>query len=291
MATKVFISWSGDLSRKLGEALRVWLPAALQYIRPYFTPDDIEKGAKWNSEIAKELESSNIGLLCLTRDNIEKPWILFEAGALSKSFDKSRVCTLLFNLDPANLKGPLTIFQGTRFVKNDFKRLVASINTVAVEATLEASVLDDVFEMWWPRLEKQVSEILASHKENSKEVRRPDRDILEEILDLTRMNASRLYRPHITERVMTDLLDNLNELFFMVGSERSEMAQNIVRRIERPLQYICRECGIPELFERYRKHMRDGLLPVPEINIKEAEDKAGAAGNEKIDVSERERSL
>ncbi len=56
MATKVFISWSGDLSRKLGEALRNWLPAALQYVKPYFSPDDIEKGAKWNSEIAKELE-------------------------------------------------------------------------------------------------------------------------------------------------------------------------------------------------------------------------------------------
>jgi len=59
MATKVFISWSGELSRKLGEALRTWLPGTLQYVRPYFTPDDIEKGTKWDSEIAKELESSD----------------------------------------------------------------------------------------------------------------------------------------------------------------------------------------------------------------------------------------
>ena len=84
MPTKVFISWSGDLSRKLGETLRDWLPSALQYVKPYFTPEDIEKGAKWSSEIAKELESANIGIICLTRDNTEKPWILFEAGALSK---------------------------------------------------------------------------------------------------------------------------------------------------------------------------------------------------------------
>jgi hypothetical protein len=72
MATKVFISWSGNLSGKLGEALRDWLPTVLQYVRPYFTPNDIEKGAKWNSEIVKELEGSNIGLICLTRDNTEK---------------------------------------------------------------------------------------------------------------------------------------------------------------------------------------------------------------------------
>src|SRR3989304_5415969 len=131
MATKVFISWSGDLSRKLGEALYKWLPAALQYIKPYFSPDDIEKGAKWNSEIAAELETSNVGIICLTQDNTEKPWILFEAGALSRSIDKSRVCTLLFNIEPADVKGPLTSFQSTRFVPDDFKRLVVTINNTA----------------------------------------------------------------------------------------------------------------------------------------------------------------
>ena len=289
MTTKVFISWSGDLSRKLGEALRDWLPAALQYVRPYFTPNDIEKGAKWNSEIAKELEGSNIGLICLTRDNTEKPWILFEAGALSKSFDKSRVCTLLFNLDPADLKGPLTIFQSTRFVKDDFKRLAASINAAAGEANLETPVLDSVFEMWWPHLEKQVSEILDSHKEDPREVRRSDRDILEEVLNLTRMNVSRISRPHISERAVTDLMQKLDALFFLVGTERSEMAEGILRGIEKPLRYLCIESGIPELYERYHVRIQDRLLP--ESEIKEAKAEPGAAGNGQIAASERKRSL
>jgi hypothetical protein len=48
---RVFISWSGNLSRQLGEALRKWLPSALQYVKPYFTPADIDKGARWASEI------------------------------------------------------------------------------------------------------------------------------------------------------------------------------------------------------------------------------------------------
>jgi len=89
MATKVFISWSGDLSRKVAESLRQWLPGVLQYVKPYFTPDDIEKGARWGPDITKELDQSQVGVICLTRDNLEKPWILFEAGALSKSFDKA----------------------------------------------------------------------------------------------------------------------------------------------------------------------------------------------------------
>jgi hypothetical protein len=110
MPTKVFISWSGPLSQKLGEALRNWLPSTLQFVKPYFSLEDIEKGAKWGPEISGELATSNIGIICLTRDNTEKPWLLFEAGALSKSLEKGLVCTLLFGLEPADIKGPLTQF-------------------------------------------------------------------------------------------------------------------------------------------------------------------------------------
>ena len=189
MPTKVFISWSGDLSRRLGDALRNWLPSTLQFVKPYFTPDDIEKGTKWDSEIAKELASAQIGVVCLTKDNTEKPWIVFEAGALSKSIDKSRVCPVLFDIEPTEIKGPLTSFQFTRFAKEDFKRLVTTINRVGGEAQLEPSLLDQAFEMWWPKLEEQVTVILRSHDNGTKKEKRTDRDILEELLDLARTNS------------------------------------------------------------------------------------------------------
>lgn len=121
MASKVFISWSGDLSKKLAEEVRLWLPGVLQFVKPYFTPNDIEKGTRWSTEITNELENSNAGIICLTKDNINKPWILFEAGALSKNFGKANVCTILFNLDSADLTGPLTSFQATKFDKSDLK--------------------------------------------------------------------------------------------------------------------------------------------------------------------------
>ena len=35
---KVFISWSGELSKKLGQAVADWLPATLQFVKPYFSP-------------------------------------------------------------------------------------------------------------------------------------------------------------------------------------------------------------------------------------------------------------
>ncbi|WP_161594629.1 hypothetical protein [Marimonas lutisalis] len=44
--TNVFISWSGATSKRIAEELRGWIPATLQFAKPYFTPDDIEKGSK-----------------------------------------------------------------------------------------------------------------------------------------------------------------------------------------------------------------------------------------------------
>jgi lambda repressor-like predicted transcriptional regulator len=255
MPTKVFISWSGPLSHKLGEALRNWLPSALQFVRPYFSPEDIEKGAKWSTEISKELESSNIGVICLTRDNTEKPWILFEAGALSKSLEKSRVCTLLFDVDPSDVKGPLTSFQATRFIREDFKRLFSVINSAADDARLDPNVLDNVFDMWWPKLEEEVANILKTSDKAAKKERRTERDILEELLELARMNSHRSMRPRLSERAVIELVESLDELQFVLIHEKEEIGLRILKRLDRPLRHLCMEAGMPDLYERFRRQL------------------------------------
>ncbi|MEM9367358.1 MAG: toll/interleukin-1 receptor domain-containing protein [Planctomycetota bacterium] len=189
MGTKVFISWSGDLSKRLAEALRRWLPCVLQNVEPYFTPEDIKKGTRWSSDITGELESSDIGVICLTKSNTTQPWILFEAGALSKRFERSKVCTVLFDLEPTDVTGPLTIFQATRFEKADFKKLVKAINSAAQENKLDDAVLDDVFDKWWPDLEQKVQAILGDQTDDTPADTRTERDMLEELLELTRLQS------------------------------------------------------------------------------------------------------
>lgn len=44
----IFISWSGEMSRELGQVLRDWLPLVLQSARPFFAPN-IDKGARWGA--------------------------------------------------------------------------------------------------------------------------------------------------------------------------------------------------------------------------------------------------
>lgn len=184
---RVFISWSGERSRAIGDTLRRWLPSVLQVVRPYFSPDDIAKGARWNSEIAKELESARVGLLILTPENQTAPWLLFEAGALAKNLDRSKVCPILFGgLEPTDVKGPLVQFQASKFDADDIKRLVKMMNAELGEAALTPDVLEGVFEMWWPRLQEQVKAELDKHIPSSDEAVRTERDMLEEVLGLTR---------------------------------------------------------------------------------------------------------
>src|SRR5437588_334187 len=102
----VFISWSGERSKYIAACIREWLPNVVQSIRPWFSDDDIGRGARWYSEISRQLEQSNCGILCVTPENQHSPWLLFEAGALAKRLDKARVCPFLFDLTPTDLTGP-----------------------------------------------------------------------------------------------------------------------------------------------------------------------------------------
>jgi hypothetical protein len=183
---KVFICWSGKTSKRLAEVFRDWIPAVIQAVKPYFSPEDVEKGARWYPEISKKLEQCAAGLICLTRENLEAPWIMFEAGALSKSVEKSRLVPLIFGIDAADIKGPLIQFQAAPFSKEEIKKLLKTLNSALGDAALDGPVLDSVFEKWWPELESNILGVLKEEEQQQRVVMRSDRDLLEELLSLTR---------------------------------------------------------------------------------------------------------
>ena len=155
----IFISWSGTSSKEIAEILRNWLPSVLQNTKPYFSPYDIGRGTRWSSEIAKELESSQVGLICLTPTNLESTWVMFEAGALSKNIDESRIFPLLFGIKANEIPSPLLQFQATSFEKTEVFALIETINSMLGSYSLSQKVLEKTFEVWWPLLEKDINSI------------------------------------------------------------------------------------------------------------------------------------
>ena len=88
----VFISWSGQRSRAVAEALKKYLPMIVNDLNPWLSSTDIDKGSRSSEEIAVALTNAKAGIICLTPNNLKEPWILFEAGAIAKTVREKPLC-------------------------------------------------------------------------------------------------------------------------------------------------------------------------------------------------------
>ncbi|MEK6336078.1 MAG: TIR domain-containing protein [Acidobacteriota bacterium] len=199
---KIFISWSGELSQSVAMILRTWLRNVIQIVEPYVSSEDIEKGARWFAEIDKNLEEAKFGIVCLTRENMSKPWVLFEAGAISRSIEHSRVTPLLIDLAPADVSGPLVHFQAASINEREMLRLTKNIAAQLKDKRFSGSLVESSFKKWWPDFHSQVNAAIRSAGSGKKQPHvRSERELLEEILDTTRSIAQQAVREN--ERTIT----------------------------------------------------------------------------------------
>lgn len=276
---KVFISWSGSQSHQVAVALRDWLPSVLQIVEPYVSSEDIDKGARWSTDISKELENSSFGIICVTPENIEAPWVNFEAGALSKSLDRSRVAPFLFAVDRTAIQGPLLQFQSTLIEENDVKKLLLSMDKACDEHSLGESRVGEIFDVWWPHLKERLDELQRS-KPKTKTPNRPSEDVLAEILELARgqqkllSSPEELLPPHYVDWIVrqqqnfggdidaaaSQLVDDLVSAWFIFDEklmeEPSEFSPELLeshRRVSELLSAVAR----PSRLVRHRmRHVR-----------------------------------
>jgi hypothetical protein len=153
---KVFLSWSGTRSKEVAEALKEWLPDVLQSVTTFVSSADIEKGRDFFSVLRTELSESNFGILCLTKDNCRKPWVLFEAGALAKVLDNSSLCPYLIDMEPADLPDPLRLFEAAIANEQGTRELVRALNTASDALRLAEPQIRRTFDRWWPDLKPKL---------------------------------------------------------------------------------------------------------------------------------------
>lgn len=222
---KVFLSWSGDKSHKVAVVFRDWFPSVIQSLEPYVSSEDIDKGARWSTDIAKELEDSSFGILCVTRDNLTAPWLTFEAGALSKTMDKSFVSPFLFDIKRSEVDGPILQFQSTIFDKDDVHKLIKTLNKACGEEQLSDERLEKAFNVWYPTLETELDK-LKSLPDEEQDAAPPSavegaNEILEEILDLSRLNQKLLRNPESNlAKEISRINESLEQLMVQLDRER-----------------------------------------------------------------------
>jgi len=180
--------------------LRDWLPSVIQSLEPYVSSEDIDKGARWSTDIAKELEDSGFGILCVTKENLHAPWLTFEAGALSKKLEKSFVSPFLFDIKRSEINGPILQFQSTIHNEEDVYKLINTLNKACGDNKLTDERIEKAFKAWYPTLQEELKKITEDFKETETSKEEPEKekqDILEELLELTRINQKILRSPDV----------------------------------------------------------------------------------------------
>jgi hypothetical protein len=188
----VFLTWSGERSGAVARALRDWLRQVVQQSRPWMSERDIHAGKRWRGEIKRQLDTIRVGVLCLTPENVAKPWVNFEAGALSRSVDDdSRVIPYCFGLKPTDYADPLGDFHGVEADQAGALKLVESINAAMPEPIPDGDLVK-VFERAYPDLDSALGKIPA--RVSGAPAKRETADYLDETLLRLRRMEGGLYR-------------------------------------------------------------------------------------------------
>jgi hypothetical protein len=167
---KIFLSWSDETSHAIASALGDWIPFVIQAVETYVPPEDIRKGTRWANEVAKELNQSSFGILCVVPGNTGAPWLNFEAGVLSKSLDVSNVIPLLIDVETSELdNGPLAQLPSAVFEKHGMYQILERINEKTEQGRLSEDRLRDTFDIWWPKLKLDVGAIRKNGKQVAEE--------------------------------------------------------------------------------------------------------------------------
>ena len=102
------------------------------------------------------------------------------------------------------MKSPLSLFQNTEFEKEDFRKLVDSINNALGNKKISDNILSRSFEKWFPDLEEKIKKIQEEYSPVLPP-KQEDANTLDEILRTTKYISNVVARYNL--KLPTDTLD------------------------------------------------------------------------------------
>lgn len=184
---RVFISWSGTRSKETARLLHWFLPQVLNDVDPWMSDEDLNVGNQWGNEIVQQLNESSFGIICVTPGNVNRPWLNFEAGAISKSVgdELSRVAPFLIGMVSKNeLTGPLSRYQAIQPNHDDVWKLIQALNS-SLSRPRTIAAAQESLDVWWPKFYEKY-QIVESSKPASHIRERTDSAKIDEMLEIVR---------------------------------------------------------------------------------------------------------
>jgi TIR domain len=130
-----------------------WIGKVIQFADPFLSSDDIQAGERWDDVLGKNLTSSDFGILCITSQSKDSPWMLFEAGALSGTYQSpKRVVPYLLDMEPGDLRPPLGRFNAVFADEDGTYKLLDSLNKTPYGQLVPDINLRATFTVFWHEL-------------------------------------------------------------------------------------------------------------------------------------------
>ena len=162
----------------------------MQSTDPWMSEVDLRAGQVWFNEVADKLAVSAFAVLCVTPENVAKPWLNFEAGAIgmtSRNGVRRAAAPYLFGFEDQDvLPTPLGMFEVKRANREGTLDLVTAIN-FDLPSPLSDPDLAEIFDMWWPQLETRLLDIPETAEDPAPTVEPDDnQSLMQEMLSILR---------------------------------------------------------------------------------------------------------
>lgn len=113
---------------------------------------DMQPGDRWSERLQDALSNADYGIVCMTPHNIDSPWLLFEAGAISNK-SRALLTPLLIDLEPESLPVPLRQFQGVTANRAGLYNLCRVLNSLQAEGATDEATLLERFSASFPAMD------------------------------------------------------------------------------------------------------------------------------------------
>lgn len=156
---KVFLSWSNDLTRFVAEQFYQRLRTVLGGKAEPFLSSHMVGGDRSFNKMLDALRISDYGLVFLSRDELNPPWVVFEAGAVECNRKCSTVIPVTVGFSPGQTEPPLRpLRQAVSIFDENSIRQIFSV--ICQKAKGDSVQVEDGFSEWFSALKQGTQKLL-----------------------------------------------------------------------------------------------------------------------------------